>query len=75
MAENKTITTKNAVEEKIEDLVKKSKDSDVTEKNYNPKVAKIIDTIQDSVLNDKQLEDLSKAIEAKKNNTKSTKTL
>ena len=33
-----------AVEEKIEDLVKKSKDSDVTGKDYNPKVSKIIDT-------------------------------
>jgi hypothetical protein len=59
--ESKTIT-KNFVEEKIEDLVKKSKVSDVTEKNYNPKVAKLIDTIENAELSDKQLEDLKKAI-------------
>lgn len=59
--ESKTIT-KNFVEEKIEDLVKKSKVSDVTEKDYNHKVAKLIDTIENAELSDKQLEDLKKAI-------------
>jgi len=72
--ENKVIS-KKSVEEKIEDLVKKSKNSDVTDKNYNPKVSKLIDTIKDSDLSDKQLEELEKAIEAKKNNTHSPKTL
>jgi hypothetical protein len=57
--------TKKSVEEKIEDLVKKSKVSDVTEKDYNPKVAKIIDTINDAELTEKQLEDLKKAIHDK----------
>ena len=73
--ENTTILKKKAVEEKIEDLVKKSKDSDVTEKGYNPRVNKIIDTINDSDLTEKQLEDLSTAIEAKKNNTNTSKKL
>lgn len=54
------IISKKSVEEKIEDLVKKSKDTEVTEKNYNPKLAKIIDTIEDGGLTDKQLEDLAK---------------
>ena len=67
--EKSTIIKKKNVEEKIEDLVKKSKSSDVTEKGYNPKVAKIIDTINDCDLTEKQMEDLKKAIEAKINNT------
>ena len=57
--------TKKSVEEKIEDLVKKSKVSDVTEKDYNPKVAKLIDSINDAELTEKQLEDLKKAIQNK----------
>jgi len=69
------IITKKSVEEKIEDLVKKSKDSDVTDKNYNPKVSKLIDTIKDSDLTAKQLEDIANAIEAKKNNTNKSKNL
>lgn len=61
--------TKNFVEEKIEDLVKKSKMTDVTEKNYDPKIAKVIDTIENAELSDKQLEALKKAI-ANKQTTK-----
>ncbi len=68
--EKKTIIKKKAVEEKIEDLVKKSKNSDVTDKNYNPKLAKMIDTINDVDLTDSQIEDLKKALEAKKNENK-----
>lgn len=68
--EKKTIIKKKAVEEKIEDLVKKSKNSDVTDKNYNPKLAKIIDTIKDVDLTDSQIEDLKKALEDKKNENK-----
>jgi hypothetical protein len=60
------------VEEKIDDLVKKSKISDVTEKNYNPKVAKLIDTIENAELTDKQLEDLKAAI-ANKQSSKTIK--
>jgi hypothetical protein len=66
------VITKNFVEEKIEDLVKKSKTSDVTEKDYNPKVAKLIDTIEDAELTEKQLEDLKKAI-ANKQTSKTIK--
>lgn len=62
----KTVITKKAMEERIEDLVKKTKNSDVTDKNYNPKVAKLIDTINDNDLTEKQMEDLIAAIQAKK---------
>jgi hypothetical protein len=57
--------TKKSVEEKIEDLVKKSNMSDVTDKDYNPKVAKLINSIEDAELTEKQLEDLKKAIQNK----------
>jgi len=64
--ENKgVVVTKKTVEEKIEDLVKKSKSAEVTSKDYNPKVYKLIDTIEDVELTEKQLEDLKKAIQAK----------
>ena len=66
----KNITTKKAVEEKIDDLVKKSKVSDVTEKNYNPKVSKIIDSIKNDELSQKQLEELEKLIQDKKKDEK-----
>lgn len=69
--ESKTVT-KKFVEEKIDDLVKKSKIADVTEKNYNPKVAKLIDTIENAELTDKQLEDLKAAI-ANKQSSKTIK--
>jgi hypothetical protein len=69
------VIKKKTVEEKIEDLVKKSKDSDLNGKDYNPKVSKLIDTINDCDLNDKQLEDLSNAILAKKNSPNKTKNL
>jgi hypothetical protein len=60
------VIKKKTVEEKIEDLVKKSKDSDLTTKDYNPKVSKLIDTINDSDLTEKQLKDLFDAIKNKK---------
>jgi hypothetical protein len=58
------VVTKKSVEEKI-DLVKKSTISDVTDKDYNPKVAKLINSIEDAELTEKQLEDLKKAIQNK----------
>jgi hypothetical protein len=73
--ENKKVLTKNSVEEKIEDLVKKSRNTDVTEKGFNPKVSNMIDSIKDGDLSEKQLEDLEKAIQAKKNNSEKTKNL
>ena len=57
------------------DLVKKTKTNDVTDKNYNPKVAKLVDTINDNELTDKQMEDLIAAIQAKKNNPNKTKNI
>lgn len=59
------VVTKKSVEEKIDDLVKKSTISDVTDKDYNPKVAKLINSIEDAELTEKQLEDLKKAIQNK----------
>jgi len=64
------ILTKNSVEEKIEDLVKKTNVFDVTEKDYNPKVANIIKTILDSELTEKQIEDLKQVIQNKEKTKK-----
>jgi hypothetical protein len=54
--ENKKIVTKKQVEEKIEDLVKKSKTSDLTSKDSNPNLEKLIDKIEDMDLNEKQIQ-------------------
>lgn len=72
---NTKIVTKKSVEEKIDDLVKKSKDSEVTSKNYNAKVDKVLNIINDIDLTDDQLESISKAILAKKENPNKTKKL
>lgn len=56
------VVKKNTVEEKIEDLVKKSKDSDVTKKDSNPKFDKIMDVIKDGNLTKDQILDLSTAL-------------
>jgi hypothetical protein len=66
LSEDKKSMSKKDLEEIIEDLVKKRQNNDVTDKNYNPKVSKIVDTITDSDLTDDQLEQLKKAIESKK---------
>jgi len=70
LSEDKKSISKKELEEIIEDLVKKRQTNDVTDRNYNPKVAKLVDTIHDSNLTDEQLEELKKAIEAKKNKAK-----
>jgi len=70
-----TIVKKKNVEEKIEDLVKKNRNTDLTDKNYNPKVARLIDAIGDVDLTDAQLEELSQAIADKKNNPNKTKNI
>lgn len=69
------VVKKKTVEEKIDDLVKKSKITDLTDKNYNPKVAKVLDTIVDADLTDQQIEDIKKALEAKKNETNKPKNI
>jgi hypothetical protein len=74
--ENKNLVIKKkTVEEKIEDLVKRSKSSDVNSKDYNPKVEKVLDEISDLDLSEKQIEELLKALEDKKNNPKTNKNL
>ncbi len=70
------VITKTQVEEKIEDLVKRNKyDSEISDKNFNNKVSKVVDIIADTELTEEQLEQISKAIEAKRNNPNKTKTL
>jgi hypothetical protein len=65
LSEDKNLTSKKDLEEIIEDLVKKKTTNDVTDKNYNPKIAKLIDSIKDNDLSDEQLEELSKVIQNK----------
>ncbi len=69
------VVKKKTVEEKIDDLVKKSKVTDLTDKNYNPKIAKVLDTIVDADLTDQQIEDIKKALDAKKNETNKPKNI
>jgi hypothetical protein len=74
--ENKNIIlTKKTVEEKIEDLVKRSKSSDLNSKDYNPKVEKVLDEISELDLSEKQIEELLKALQDKKNNPTKTKNI
>lgn len=72
---DKKVVKKKTVEEKIDDLVKKTKDSEVTGKDFNPKVAKLIDTISDAELTEKQIEDLVKALQDKKETSNKQKNL
>lgn len=69
------VIKKKTVEEIIEDLVKRGKSSDVTSKDYNPKVEKVLDEINELDLSETQIEELLKAIEDKKNNPKTNKNL
>ncbi len=74
--ENKSvIINKKTMEERIEDIVKRTKSNDVTDKDYSPKVDRILDTIQDEDLSEKQLEDLKAAIMSRINNPKQVKKL
>ena len=54
----KIVMTKNKMEEKIEDLVKKKSDNEITDKNYNNKLDKITDLLDNIDLTDKQINDL-----------------
>lgn len=72
---NSTIINKKTVEEKIEDLVKKTKSSDVWAKDSNPTVDKLIDSIKETDLTEKQVEELQKIIELNKDKTNKPKNL
>ena len=73
---NKSVVlTKKAVEEKIEDLVKRKNYSDINPKDYNPDVEKVLNKISDLDLSEKQIEELLKALEDKKNNPSKNKNL
>ena len=76
VTEKRNIIKKKTVEEAIQDLLdKKNSDGEITDKNFNPKVKNILDTIKYVDLTDSQLEELSKAIMDKKNNPSKTKNL
>ena len=76
LSENKkNILTKENIEELIEDLVRKGEDSDVKPKDYNPDVKKVMDKIKDLDLSEKEMEELLKALEEKKNNPKKNNNL
>jgi len=70
-----TVIKKKTVEEKIEDLVKKTKSSDVWAKDSNPTLEKLIDSIKDNDLTDKQIEELEKIIELNKDKANKPKNL
>ena len=74
--ESKTIIKKKAVEEKIEDLVKKSKDSEISPKDFNAKINSIVNKIKNAELSDSEIDiieklisDLKSAIKDKKQQT------
>lgn len=69
IAAESTTITKNTMEERIEDLVKKTKSSDVTQKDYNPKAEKIVDMIKDTNFKEEELEVILKTIQDKKLDT------
>jgi hypothetical protein len=75
LSEESKKITKKEFEEILEDLVKKRQTNDITDKNYNPKVSKILDSISNIDLSDEQLEELKKAIEYKKQNKIKNKNL
>lgn len=72
---NNTIINKKTVEEKIEDLVKKTKSSDVWAKDSNPTVEKLISSIKETDLTEKQVEELEKIIELNKDKVNKPKNL
>ena len=64
ISENKRISTKKEIEAEIkEDLVKKSKsDGEVFDKNYDAKIEKVVDMINDTELTKVQLDKIKKAV-------------
>lgn len=68
ISETKKVLTKQQLEEEIkEDLVKKSRDGEVWDKKFDSKIEGVIDSINDTDLNDEQLEKIKAAIMAKLN--------
>lgn len=63
--EKNNIIKKKHVEEKIDDLVKKSKSNDLTEKGFNSKISKAIDTLNNETLTQDQITQLEKLIKNK----------
>ena len=69
--ENKNIITKESIEEIIEDLIsKKSKDTDIIDKNNKPNISDLVKMIKDIDFSEEQLEKLEKAVLNKMNSNK-----
>ena len=65
-SEEKVVLNKKNVEEAIEDLVKKTMSSEITDKNYDPKYKKILEFLESTDLSDEQVSELMKKIVSKK---------
>lgn len=68
--QEKNIVTKQAVEETIDDLVKKRENDGLKGKDHDSKVSKIINSIEDCDFDETQLDKLKAAIFNKLNNAK-----
>ena len=68
VSENSKLLTKKSVEEKVDDLVKRKLDNELTDKNYNAKLAKILEIIDENNFSDEQLSQITTAITNKKGN-------
>lgn len=76
LSENKkNVLTKENLEEIIEDLVKRKSIQDVNTKDYNPKIEKVLDEINNMDLSEEQITELLKALEEKKNNQPKNKNI
>lgn len=76
LSENKNnVLTKENLEEIIEDLVKRKSIQDVNAKDYNPKIEKVLDEINNMDLSEEQITELLKALENKKNNQPKNKNI
>jgi len=65
-SEEKVVLNKKNVEEAIEDLVKKTMSSEITDKNYDPKYKKILEFLESTDLSEEQVSELMKKIVSKK---------
>lgn len=63
---NSTVIKKKNIEDIIEDLVKKNNTSEIIPKDYNNKLAKVLDAIKDIDLSDENIKKITKALNDKK---------
>lgn len=75
ITENNTIITKKTMEERIEDLVKKSNDSDIKDKNKNKDLDELLKTLRKTYFNNDQLQNIADIIADKKADSKLIKNM